>query len=97
MASKLYVGNLSYQTREEDLNQLFAKAGAVTSVKIVVDRSTGQSRGFGFVEMATAEEAKRAVSMLNGTSLHGREIVVDQARTQGAQARSQGPHPGGRR
>ncbi len=80
MGSKLYVGNLSYQTTEDDLRQLFMGAGDVTSVAIITERDTGRSKGFGFVEMATEEEAQKAQQMFNGHSLLNRTLKVDLAR-----------------
>ncbi|MCH8332436.1 RNA-binding protein [Candidatus Sumerlaeota bacterium] len=76
----IYVGNLSYQTSEDDLRAAFAAHGEVTSVAIITDRYSGQSRGFGFVEMANAEEAKTAISTLDGTDLSGRQLKVNEAR-----------------
>jgi RNA recognition motif-containing protein len=81
MSKKLYVGNLSFQTTESDLNTLFAQAGEVESVRIITDRSTGQSRGFGFVEMNQASAAK-AISQFNGAELDGRALTVNEARPQ---------------
>ena len=80
MTNKLYVGNLSYQVSEKDLEELFSKAGTVESVKIITDTYSGQSRGFGFVEMSSNEEAKEAINKFNGYSLKDREIVVSEAR-----------------
>lgn len=80
MGSKLYVGNLSYQTTEDDLRQLFAGAGQVASVAIITERDTGRSKGFGFVEMTTEDEANKAQQMFNGHSLHNRTLKVDLAR-----------------
>ncbi len=80
MAKKLFAGNLSYSTMEEDLRTLFAEAGTVVSVTIVTDRDTGRSRGFGFVEMETEEEAQEAIQKLNGRMLNDREITVSEAR-----------------
>jgi RNA recognition motif-containing protein len=80
VAIRLYVGNLSYQTTQEDLTQTFAEAGAVTNATVMTDRYSGQSRGFGFVEMATDEEAQNAVRMFNGANLGGRALVVNEAR-----------------
>ena len=80
MELKLYVGNLSYDTTEEDLRALFAQAGAVTSVTLIKDRSTGRSKGFGFVEMGSQSEAEQAIKMLNGTNVGNREIKVNIAR-----------------
>ena len=79
---RLYVGNLSFNTEETQLEQLFATLGEVASVKLVRDRETGRSRGFGFVEMATKEEAAKAVEMLNGRLFRDRNLVVDEARPQ---------------
>ena len=76
----LYVGNLSFNTSEEDLREEFGKYGQVTEVKILHDEVTHQSRGFGFVEMANDAEAANAIAGLNGASLHGRTIVVNEAR-----------------
>lgn len=80
MEKKLYVGNLAFQATEEDLQALFAQAGTVLSATIIKDRDTGRSRGFGFVEMATQEEAEKAVNMFNGTMLHNRALRVNIAR-----------------
>ncbi len=77
MASKLYVGGLSYSTTGETLREYFAQCGTVESASVVTDKFSGQSRGFGFVEMATAEEAQRAISELNGKELDGRKITVN--------------------
>jgi RNA recognition motif-containing protein len=80
MEVKLYVGNLSYQTTEEDLRTLFAKAGQVASVALIKDRDTGNSKGFAFVEMNTQAEAQKAISMLNGFNLEDRELKVNLAK-----------------
>jgi RNA recognition motif-containing protein len=82
MGAKLYVGNLSFKATEDDLRELFAQAGTVESVKIITDRATGQPKGFGFIEMATSEEAKKAVSMFAGKQWMDRELKVDEARPQ---------------
>src|SRR2546422_2566878 len=82
MAAKLFVGNLSFQATEEDLRELFAQAGTVETVRIITDQFTGRPRGFGFVEMATKEEASKAVEMLNGRLFRDRNLVVDEARPQ---------------
>src|SRR2546425_5059442 len=82
MAAKLFVGNLSFQATEEDLRELFAQAGTVETVRIITDQFTGRPRGFGFVEMATKEEATKAVEMLNGRLFRDRNLVVDEARPQ---------------
>jgi RNA recognition motif-containing protein len=80
MSSKLYVGNLSFQTSEEDLGNYFGAAGTVASVKIITDRETGRSRGFGFVEMSSPEEAQAAVDQFNGQEHNGRNLKVDIAK-----------------
>jgi cold-inducible RNA-binding protein len=80
MAMKLYVGNLSFQTSSEDLQQLFSQAGTVESASVVEDRDTGRSRGFGFVEMASKEEGEKAIEQFNGTDLGGRNLTVNEAR-----------------
>jgi len=82
MGTKLYVVFKDYATTEKQLQELFSQQGSVTSAKIITDRYTGQSRGFGFVEMATAEEAQKAITALNGTQLNGRTITVNEARPQ---------------
>ena len=82
MGTKLYVGGLPYSTTEQQLQELFSQQGSVTSAKIITDRYTGQSRGFGFVEMATAEEAQKAITALNGTQLDGRTLTVNEAKPQ---------------
>jgi len=100
MLSKLYVGNLSYQTNEEDLNRLFGQAGTVESVRIITDSTSGRSKGFGFVEMASEEEAQTAISMFNGYNFKDREMVVDKAkpkRTDGGGRSRDFKSSGGRR
>ncbi|MGH7333643.1 MAG: RNA recognition motif domain-containing protein, partial [Candidatus Rokuibacteriota bacterium] len=77
MAAKLYVGGLSYSTASEALREFFAQSGNVQSATVITDRFSGQSRGFGFVEMATAEDAQSAISQLNGRELDGRRITVE--------------------
>lgn len=77
---KIFVGNLSFQTSQEDLVQAFSAYGAVESVNIITDRDTGQSRGFGFVEMTNRNEAQNAMNSLNGAELHGRTLNVNEAR-----------------
>jgi RNA recognition motif-containing protein len=77
---KLYVGNLSFDTSNEDLQQLFAKAGTVESASIVEDRETGRSRGFGFVEMSTKEEGAAAIQQFNGKEMGGRALNVNEAK-----------------
>lgn len=80
METKIYVGNLSYTTTEEELKQLFSQAGTVTSVAMIKDRDTGQSKGFAFIEMSNQAEAEKAISMFNGKSLGSRELKVNLAR-----------------
>jgi RNA recognition motif-containing protein len=80
MDVRLYVGNLSYSTTEDDLRTLFAQAGTVASVAVIKDRDTGQSKGFGFVEMATQAEAQKAISLLNGKDFKDRALTVNLAR-----------------
>ena len=80
MQVKLYVGNLSYSTTEDDLRTLFAQAGAVASVALIKDRDTGRSKGFAFVEMSTQAEAQKAISMFNTFKLGDRELTVNLAR-----------------
>lgn len=80
MATKLFVAGLPYSTSNERLREAFARFGSIESASVVTDRDTGRSRGFGFVEMGTAEEAKAAVVALNGTELDGRRIKVELAR-----------------
>jgi cold-inducible RNA-binding protein len=80
MARKLYVGNLPYDTTEQDLQTLFASAGTVETVNVMRDMATGRARGFGFVEMGTDEEAQAAISMLNEKDFGGRNLTVNEAR-----------------
>ncbi len=80
MATKLYVGNLSYQTTDQQLHDLFSEAGNVSSAQVVTDRYTGQARGFGFVEMATEDEAQQAIAAINGRNVDGRALVVNESR-----------------
>ncbi|HOF85993.1 MAG TPA: RNA-binding protein [Treponemataceae bacterium] len=79
MGKKIYVGNLSYDTNESGLRSAFESFGTVASVNVITDRDTGSSKGFGFVEMGTDEEAQAAISSLNGSSLDGRQIKVNEA------------------
>ncbi|MEO8072994.1 MAG: RNA-binding protein [Acidobacteriota bacterium] len=80
MSTKLYVGNLSFGVTSDDLQEHFAQAGTVESAKVVEDRDTGRSRGFGFVEMSSADEATAAIEQFNGQDLDGRNLVVNEAR-----------------
>lgn len=91
MESKLYVGNLPYSATEEELSSIFSKAGTVTSVAIIKDRESGRSKGFAFIEMSTADEAQKAISMLNNYSMGGRDLRVSIARP-----REEGGGGGGR-
>ena len=96
MNTKLFVGNLSFNTTENDLHDAFAAHGTVTEANLLMDRSTGRPRGFGFVTMATAEEAQKAVDALNGTLLDGRNLTVNEARPQ-AERPGGGTHRSGER
>ncbi len=80
MNNKLYVGNLSFSTTDQDLANLFADYGSVTSAQVVLDRDTGRSRGFGFVEMATEDEAQKAIGATNGKNVDGRPLTVNISR-----------------
>jgi RNA recognition motif-containing protein len=80
MAKKLYVGGIPYSTNEERLKEFFSQAGNVESAAVIMDKMTGRSRGFGFVEMATDEEAQNAIKMFNGAEMDGRKIIVNEAR-----------------
>jgi len=80
MAKKLYVGGLSYNTTEATLRDTFAAAGTVETATIIMDKMTGRSKGFGFVEMSTEEEAKKAIETINGTELDGRTLTVNEAK-----------------
>lgn len=94
MGNKLYVGNIPFQASEEDLTGFFSAVGEVKSVKIIIDMQTGHSRGFGFIEMASEEEAMKAISDLNGQTLNDKAIVVNEARPQ--KPREKGSFGGGR-
>ena len=91
MENKLYVGNLPYAASEDDIKAHFSKAGAVTSVALIKDRATGRAKGFGFVEMATADDAQKAISMFHGQDFMGRSLTVNVARP-----REDRPRGGGR-
>ena len=95
MGSKIYVGGLPYSATEQELSALFAAHGAVQSARIIMDKFTGKSKGFGFVEMATADEAQKAITALNATQLGGRTLTVNEARPQ--EPRSGGGGGGGQR
>lgn len=91
MGAKLYVGNLPYSVEETKLQEHFAKHGNVVSARIITDKFSGRSKGFGFVEMSSDDEAQKAISALNGTDFEGRNIVVSEARPQ----EQRSPRPGG--
>ena len=82
MGSKIYVGGLPYAATEQQLSDLFAQHGTVASARVITDKFTGQSRGFGFVEMSSDEEAQKAIAALNGTQMDGRTLTVNEARPQ---------------
>ena len=95
MGNKLYVGNLPYTVRDEDLQQSFGQFGAVTSAKVMMERDTGRSKGFGFVEMASDAEAQAAINGMNGQPLGGRSVVVNEARPMEARPPRTGGFGGG--
>lgn len=95
MGNKLYVGNLPYQVRDSDLEQAFAQFGQVTSAKVMMERETGRSKGFGFVEMGSDAEAQAAISGMNGQPMGGRSIVVNEARPMENRPRGFGGGGGG--
>jgi len=95
MGTKIYVGNLPWRATDAQLSQLFGSHGEVTDAKIVTDRETGRSRGFGFVTMTSDDAAQAAIRALNGYSLEGRSLVVNEAREQGGGSRRPGGYGGG--
>jgi RNA recognition motif-containing protein len=98
MGKKLYVGNLSYETTDSALEQMFAAHGTVQSAQVIMDRDTGRSKGFGFVEMGNDAEAQNAIKALNGQQFNGRALTVNEARPRedrGGGARSGGGRSGG--
>jgi RNA recognition motif-containing protein len=95
MGSKIYVGGLPYSATESQLNELFATHGTVESARVITDKFTGQSRGFGFVEMSTPEEAQAAISALNGTQMGGRTLTVNEAKPQESRSGGGGGGRGG--
>jgi RNA recognition motif-containing protein len=97
MAKKLYVGNLSYTTLEDDLREEFSKIGEVLSSTLIIDQETGRSKGFGFVEMASDEDAAKAIATLNGTTFMDRTITVNEAKPKTDRPRSGGGGRGGDR
>ena len=97
MGKKLYVGNLSYDVKKSDLEQMFAAHGTVTSAQVITDRETQRSKGFGFVEMGTDQEAQAAIAALNGKSIEGRALTVNEARPQEPRTGGGGGGGGGQR
>ncbi len=95
MGNKLYIGNLPYSVRDSDLEQAFGQFGAVTSAKVMMDRETGRSKGFGFVEMGSDAEAQAAINGMNGQPLGGRSVVVNEARPMEARPPRTGGYGGG--
>ncbi len=95
MSNKLYVGNLSYAVRDEDLQQQFSSYGHVQSAKVMMERDTGRSKGFGFVEMSSSEEAEAAIRGLNGQNMGGRDLTVNIARPMEPRAPRSGGYGGG--
>ena len=95
MGKRLFVGSLPYTTMDEDLNQLFAQAGTVDSAVVISDRDTGRSKGFGFVEMSTDEEAQKAISMFDGYDMNGRALAVNEARPREERGGGGGGYGGG--
>lgn len=93
MGNKLYVGGLPYSVTEGQLRELFSQHGEVLSAKVIIDKFTGRSRGFGFVELGSEEEGRKAMEALNGTQIEGRTLIVNEARDQGER---RGPGGGGR-
>ncbi len=96
MGSKIYVGGLPYSTAEQELSDLFAQHGSVQSAKVITDKYTGQSRGFGFVEMGSEAEAKAAIEALNGSELGGRSLTVNEAKPQAPRTGGYDGNRGGR-
>jgi cold-inducible RNA-binding protein len=97
MLKRLYVGNLPYSVTEDSLQEMFSEAGPVENVKLITDRETGRSKGFGFVEMATEEGAERAIQEFNGKKIEGRPLTVNEARPQPPSEGSPGGGRGGQR
>jgi RNA recognition motif-containing protein len=97
MSSKIYVGGLPYATTDAQLQEIFSAHGTVESARVITDKFTGRSRGFGFVEMTSSEEAQRAIQALNGTDLDGRNLTVNEARPQEKRSGFGGDRGGERR
>src|SRR3989344_2034397 len=97
MATKLYIGNLSYTTNDDSLKETFSQAGEVVSANVIIDKMSGRSRGFGFVEMADDASAQKAIEMFNGYKLDDRELTVNEARPQTDRPRGGGGFGGGGR
>jgi RNA recognition motif-containing protein len=95
MSTKLYVGNLSFNTTTQDLETMFGESGTVQSTNIIEDRETGRSRGFGFVEMSSKDEAQNAISSLNGKEIDGRALTVNEAKPREDRGSSDGGNRGG--
>ena len=95
MGKKLYVGNLSYETTDSDLDKLFAAHGTVQSAQVIMDRETGRSKGFGFVEMGSVSEAQAAIQALNGKEIEGRSLKVNEAKPREDRGGGRGGHGGG--
>ncbi len=96
MAKKLFVGGMSYETTENTLKETFSKAGTVESATIIVDKMSGRSKGFGFVEMSSEEEAQKAIEMFNGKELDGRNVTVNEAKPMESRPRQGGFQRGDR-
>jgi len=95
MGKKLFVGNLAYEVTDDELRELFSQAGTCESASVVIDRDTGQSRGFGFVMMASVDDAERAKRDLDGTDLKGRRLRIDEANDQSSTRGGAGPRRSG--
>jgi len=94
---KLFVANIARECTEDELNEVFSECGEVKSLKIITDRDTGQSRGFGFVEMSNREDGQKAIDAINGKEVHGRALVVNEAREQQSRGGGRGAPRGGSR
>jgi cold-inducible RNA-binding protein len=96
VGKKLYIGNLGYNVSKSDLEQMFGACGTVTSAQVITDRDSGKSKGFGFVEMSSDQEAQAAIDALNGKSVDGRDLIVNEARPQEPRSGGGGGGGGGR-